>query len=179
MLAMGFRAQLALSLPATARRIPSAWIASDFIPTDTFVCRAWSMLARRVPRIVITYSKAAATQGALRGARTCVVHPGIEHDRFPLGPDRREPLLAFVGHLTPLKTISVSSTCFGGCARPSLTRAGSSPVEPSIVRGRRCLCRAGADGRGGVRRPRRVAAGRVLLRRDRRAARRAAVLVHL
>jgi glycosyltransferase involved in cell wall biosynthesis len=102
-LAMGFRAQLALSLPATARRIPSAWIASDFIPTDTFVCRAWSMLARRVPRVVITYSEAAAAQGALRGTRTCVVHPGIERDRFPLGPDRREPLLAFVGHLTPLK----------------------------------------------------------------------------
>jgi glycosyltransferase involved in cell wall biosynthesis len=102
-LAMGFRAQLALSVPATARRIPSVWIASDFIPTDTFVCRTWSMLARRVPRVVIAYSKAAAAQDALRGARTCVVHPGIEHDRFPLGPERREPLLAFVGHLTPLK----------------------------------------------------------------------------
>jgi glycosyltransferase involved in cell wall biosynthesis len=102
-LAMGFRAQLALSVPATARRIPSAWIASDFVPTDTLVCRAWSMLARHVPRIVITYSRAAAAQGALRGARTCVVPPGIEHERFPLGPERREPLLAFVGHLTPLK----------------------------------------------------------------------------
>lgn len=102
-LAMGFRAQLALAVPATARRVPSAWIASDFIPTDTLLCRAWSMLARRVPRIVITYSEAAAAQGALRGARTRVVPPGIEHDRFPPGPDRREPLLACVGHLTPLK----------------------------------------------------------------------------
>jgi glycosyltransferase involved in cell wall biosynthesis len=102
-LAMGFRAQLALAVPATARRIASAWIVSDFIPTDTFVCRAWSLLARRVPRVVITYSEAAAAQDALRGARRCVVPPGIEHERFPLGPDRREPLLACVGHLTPLK----------------------------------------------------------------------------
>ncbi len=102
-LAMGFRAQLALSIPAAARRIPTAWIASDFVPTDTIVCRAWSLLARRMPRIVITYSDAAAAQGALRGAPTCVVHPGIELELFPVGPDEREPLLAFVGHLTPLK----------------------------------------------------------------------------
>jgi glycosyltransferase involved in cell wall biosynthesis len=102
-LAMGFRAQLALSIPAAARRIPTAWIASDFVPTDTIVCRAWSLLARRMPRIVITYSDAAAAQGALRGAPTRVVHPGIELERFPVGPDERAPLLAFVGHLTPLK----------------------------------------------------------------------------
>jgi glycosyltransferase involved in cell wall biosynthesis len=102
-LAMGFRAQLALSIPAAARRIPTAWIASDFVPTETIICRAWSLLARRMPRIVITYSNAAASQGALRGAPTCVVHPGIELERFPVGPDEREPLLAFVGHLTPLK----------------------------------------------------------------------------
>jgi polysaccharide biosynthesis protein PelF len=52
---------------------------------------------------VITYSNAAAAQRALRGAPTCVVHPGIELELFPLGPDERVPLLAFVGHLTPLK----------------------------------------------------------------------------
>jgi glycosyltransferase involved in cell wall biosynthesis len=103
LLAMGFRAQLALSLSAAARRIPTAWIASDFVPTDTVVCRVWSVLSRRVPRVVITYSDAAAAQGALRGAPTCVVHPGIEPELFPVGPDEREPLLAFVGHLTPLK----------------------------------------------------------------------------
>jgi glycosyltransferase involved in cell wall biosynthesis len=102
-LAMGFRAQLALSIPVAARRIPTAWIASDFVPTDTIVCRAWSLLARRMPRIVITYSDAAAAQDALRGAPTCVVHPGIELELFPVGPDQREPLLAFIGHLTPLK----------------------------------------------------------------------------
>src|SRR5947209_3513572 len=102
-LAMGFRAQLALSVPVTVRRLPTAWIASDFVPTDTIVCRAWSVLARHLPRIVITYSGAAAAQHALRGAPTYVVRPGIEHDRFPVGPDEREPLLAFVGHLTPLK----------------------------------------------------------------------------
>jgi len=102
-LAMGFRAQLALSFPAAVRRIPTAWIASDFIPTDTLVCRVWSQLARRVPRLVITYSNAAAAQPALRGAPTCVVHPGVEAELFPVGPDEREPLLAFVGHLTPLK----------------------------------------------------------------------------
>ena len=102
-LAMGFRAQLALSLPAAARRIPSAWIASDYVPTDTIMCRAWSVLARHVPRIVITYSNAAAAQPALRGASTCVVHPGVEAELFPVGPDQRERLLAFVGHLTPLK----------------------------------------------------------------------------
>jgi glycosyltransferase involved in cell wall biosynthesis len=102
-LAMGFRAQLALSIPAAVCRIPTAWIASDFIPTDTIVCRAWSLLARHVPRVVITYSNAAAAQTALRGAPTCVAHPGIELELFPPGPDEREPLLAFVGHLTPLK----------------------------------------------------------------------------
>lgn len=102
-LAMGFRAQLALSVPAAAHRVPVAWIASDFVPTNTIVCKAWSVLARHLPRVVITYSNAAAGQDALRGAPTCVVHPGIELELFPVGPDERESLLAFVGHLTPLK----------------------------------------------------------------------------
>jgi glycosyltransferase involved in cell wall biosynthesis len=102
-IAMGFRAQLALSLPAAVLRIPTAWIAADFVPSDPLVCRAWSWLARTMPRLILSYSKAAAAQPALRGAPTCVVHPGIEHERFPLGPEEREPLLTLVGHLTPLK----------------------------------------------------------------------------
>ncbi len=101
--ALGFRAQLALAALVAARRLPTAWIAADFIPTDTLICKSWSLLAGCLPRVVITYSLAAAAQPALCHADTCVVQPGIEHGQYPLGAEKREPLLALVGHLTPLK----------------------------------------------------------------------------
>lgn len=103
-LAMGFRAQLATSPVASLLRLPTAWIASDFIPTDSVPARLWSAFARQWPRVVLTYSHAAARQPALAGVgNVVVVHSGIELDKFPEGPADRPPLLAMIGHLTPLK----------------------------------------------------------------------------
>jgi glycosyltransferase involved in cell wall biosynthesis len=103
-LALGFRAQLAVTPLTTAYRLPVAWVAADLMPRGPSV-GLWTALARRVPKIVLTYSVASASQPALRGAPTAVVRPGIDLDRFPPGPgsDQRERVLVLVGHLTPLK----------------------------------------------------------------------------
>jgi glycosyltransferase involved in cell wall biosynthesis len=104
LLALGFRAQLAVTPLAAAARIPVAWVAADLMPRGTPVA-LWSALARRIPKIVLTYSAAAASQPSLRGAPTVIVRPGIDLGRFPAGPgaDGRDRLLVLVGHLTPLK----------------------------------------------------------------------------
>lgn len=102
-LATGFRAQLATTPLAATLRLPLAWVASDFIPVEPTMCRVWAAMAR-LPRLVITYSQAAAKQPALRRShRTVVIHSGIDLDAFPMGPPERDPLLVLVGHLTPLK----------------------------------------------------------------------------
>lgn len=102
-LATGFRAQLATTPLAATLRLPLAWVASDFVPVEPPICRVWAAMAR-VPRLVITYSQAAAEQPALRRSRrTVAIHSGIDLDAFPMGPAEREPLLVLVGHLTPLK----------------------------------------------------------------------------
>jgi glycosyltransferase involved in cell wall biosynthesis len=102
-LATGFRAQLAATPVTRALRLPLAWVASDFVPTEPAICRVWAQLARR-PRLVITYSDAAAAQPALRWSRsTLAVHSGVDLDAFVMGPLERDPLLVLIGHLTPLK----------------------------------------------------------------------------
>lgn len=102
-LATGFRSQLATTPVAEALRLPLAWIASDFVPVGPPACRLWSQMARR-PRTIIVYSAAAGAQPALRRSRATVVVPsGIDLDAFPMGPLRRDPLIALIGHLTPLK----------------------------------------------------------------------------
>jgi glycosyltransferase involved in cell wall biosynthesis len=104
LLALGFRAQLAATPLAAAYRVPVAWVAADLMPRGAPVA-LWSALARRAPKVVLTYSIAAASQPALRGAPAAVVSPGIDLDRFPAGPgpNHRDRLLVLVGHLTPLK----------------------------------------------------------------------------
>ncbi len=102
-IALGFRAQLALAPIASALRLPVAWIAADFMPRDPLACRVWSRIARRQPRVILTYSEAAARQPSLADSPAVAVHPGVPLDRFPPGADRRRPLLLMVGHLTPLK----------------------------------------------------------------------------
>jgi glycosyltransferase involved in cell wall biosynthesis len=103
-LALGFRAQLAVTPLTAAYRVPIAWVAADLMPRGASVA-LWAALARRVPKVVLTYSAASASQPSLRGAPTEVVRPGIDLDRFPPGPgpDERERMLVLVGHLTPLK----------------------------------------------------------------------------
>ncbi|MFP5362089.1 MAG: glycosyltransferase family 4 protein [Thermoleophilia bacterium] len=102
-LATGFRAQLSATPVAASLRLPLAWVASDFVPVEPLPCRVWSAMAS-IPRLVITYSRAAAEQPALRRSRRkVVIHSGIDLDAFPMGPSERDPLLSLVGHLTPLK----------------------------------------------------------------------------
>lgn len=102
-LATGFRAQLAVTPLAAALRLPAGWIVADFIPAGPPACRLWSQLAR-VPRVVVTYSRASAAQPALARARDVrAVLSGIELERFPYGPEERADELLLVGHLTPLK----------------------------------------------------------------------------
>jgi UDP-glucose:(glucosyl)LPS alpha-1,2-glucosyltransferase len=102
-LALGFRAQLALAPIASTLRLPVAWVASDFMPLDPIACRVWSRVARRQPRIILTYSEASARQPALAGCPTVAIYPGVSLEQFPPGPDDRLPLLLMAGHLTPLK----------------------------------------------------------------------------
>lgn len=104
-LALGFRAQLAVSPVARLLRIRLGWNAMDFMPEGPIACRLWSAMARRMPAIVTSPSQAAASQPALHGCRVVhVAHPGIETAAFtPRSEAEREPLVLLIGHLTPLK----------------------------------------------------------------------------
>ncbi len=104
-LALGFRAQLAVTPVARLLRRRVGWNAMDFMPEGPIACRLWSAMAARLPVIVTSPSHAAAEQPAL--ARCKVVHvasPGIDTSAFTPEPvAERAPLVLLIGHLTPLK----------------------------------------------------------------------------
>jgi glycosyltransferase involved in cell wall biosynthesis len=100
---LGFRAQLAGSVALVGLGRTVLWVVHEVVPAGPFA-RLWQLAARRAD-LVLTYSRAAGEQRAMRGASVRVAAVRLELDAFAaVRPPQVPPrVLGLVGDLFPIK----------------------------------------------------------------------------